>query len=59
MGNLEVVDILQRIRHMKRFLLLLISFIVVLTAPLLHAAEAAEPLRQRQDVLINDKILIT
>ena len=28
---------------MKRFLLMRMSFIVVLTAPLLHAAEAAEP----------------
>jgi PAS domain S-box-containing protein len=40
---------------MKRFLMLLISFIVVLTAPLLHAAEAAEPSGQgtaRQEILI-------
>jgi len=33
----------ERIHPMKRLLLLWISFIVVLTAPLLHAAEAAEP----------------
>ena len=40
---------------MKRFLLLWISFIVVLTAPLLHAAEAAEPSGQgtaREEILI-------
>jgi hypothetical protein len=40
---------------MKRFLLLWISFIVALLAPLLHAAEAAEPSGQetaRQEILI-------
>jgi PAS domain S-box-containing protein len=40
---------------MKRFLLLWISFIVVLAAPLLHAAEAAEPSGRetaREEILI-------
>ncbi|MFH2000360.1 MAG: histidine kinase, partial [Planctomycetota bacterium] len=40
---------------MKRFLLLWISFIVALTAPLLHAAEAAEPSGRgtaREEILI-------
>ncbi|MEK7827896.1 MAG: hypothetical protein AAB299_09235, partial [Thermodesulfobacteriota bacterium] len=40
---------------MKSSLLLCISFIVFLTAPLLHAAEAAEPSEQgtaRQEILI-------
>src|SRR3972149_3035904 len=44
-----------RVWPMKSTLLLCISFIVVLTAPLLHAAEAAEPSGHgtaRQEILI-------
>ncbi|HEY5497214.1 MAG TPA: PAS domain-containing protein [Syntrophales bacterium] len=46
MGNRNQLlrrSIQEKIQLMKRFLLLCISFIVFLTAPLLHAAEAAEP----------------
>ncbi|OQW98465.1 MAG: hypothetical protein BWK74_04465 [Desulfobacteraceae bacterium A6] len=48
-------ELLERIHPMKKSLLLFISFIVLLTAPLLHAAktvEQSEPEIARQEILI-------